>query len=176
MMRTLDIALRLSAAALLLGACQSAGDRLHVQDDSSQATISYASVPYTPDQLAEMFVGRTVLIYDAELGNQVEYFDPEGLDLLWHPASPRVLPGAWKLQGGRELCTRNGAGGYNPITLKFASQYQCRPLPSWQRRVIASTPGNVFNLQPGETRGAPRRHPAYASLEAMAGDVKTAAP
>jgi len=169
MMRTFFVA---TASAALLAACATPGDRLYSRDQEAQASVSYVNVAYTPDELARLFVGRTVLVYDARAGNSVEYYDPSGYTLLWHPSSPRVLPGAWKVQGSRTLCTRHGSGAINPLTLGRADAYACEEIVDWSPRIVASLPGNIFSLSPGQTPGGLRPHPRYASIQ----DVKPAQP
>lgn len=96
--------------------------------------------------------GRTYLSFSAAHGYQVNYIGHGGKSWLWYPGNRAAVPEEWKLDtvaGQKAVCWRHPSKSYNPVTRQSGGAFACSSLVLSQKTIVASLPGDAFNLKSG---------------------------
>lgn len=113
------------------------------------------------------FADRTLLFYDPQHGNQIEYYAPDGHAFLWYPGNGIALRGVWRISEGR-LCGLYGENTYNPVTMEQGG-WECTDLVDQERYIFDSMAGDIFDLA---TERVPFRLPAHPRFRSLS-EVKS---
>jgi hypothetical protein len=114
--------------------------------------------------------GKTVLMYDASHGNQVEFYDKDGNCFLWYPGNTVPVRGRWEARGD-QICFQYGPNTYNPVTRERGGHWDCAPVATWSVHVVDTVPGDVFGL----STKLPAKLPAQPKFDSVA-QLKRATP
>lgn len=116
-------------------------------------TLLKLAPPPDIKDLAQQYMGLTIVYFDRSHGTQVEYYDKTGA-YLWYPGNKVILPGAWKVSAeavpGGQICFRYPTSSLNPVTGVKGTDWECSNVSSQQADTKHRLVGDPFALKSGE--------------------------
>ena len=112
----------------------------------------------------DRYTGRTVLFYESQHGNEIEYYDPNGRSYLWYPGNPHALAGSWRLDEQRLCVIYDSENIFNPATGETGRMWQCSSFEQHKEDIRDTQPGDIFHLSTEQVPFILPAHPGYRTL------------
>lgn len=109
------------------------------------------------------YLDHTVVYYEPQHGNQIEYYGIDRRAYLWYPGNRGVVVSEWKIEG-EEYCERSPSNTYNPVTQEWGGEWQRRPVRRLLATKVDAVRGDVFGLSTGRIPYRLHAHPGFESV------------
>lgn len=136
----------------------SAGERL--AEAPPRKTPRPPTVVMNADTAAFEYLDHTVIYYEPQHGNQIEYYGRDGNAYLWYPGNRGVVVSEWRIEG-EEYCERSPSNAYNPVTKEWGGNWERRPVRRLLATKIDAARGDIFGLSTGRIPYPLHAHPEF---------------
>lgn len=149
----------LAAVVVLLSGCATPFPaRMQNENESSLIDVKSATLGFN---------GKTLLIYEEDRGNQIEYYGQDGRSYRWAPGNQRVVVGLWKLSVPHQICFNYATSTDNSVTDEANGKWDCKSLRPWSVRIVDTQVGDRFNLSSGKVPFVLPVEPKIVALNAV---------
>lgn len=133
------------------------------EDDREDAPITPPAVAMNAETAAFEYLDHTVVYYEPQHGNQIEYYGRDGKAYLWYPGNRGVVVSEWRIDGG-DYCERSPPNVYNPVTHQWSGQWERRPVDRLLATKVDAARGDIFGLSTGRIPYRLHAHPGFRSV------------
>ena len=121
------------------------------------------AVTMNTETAAFEYLDHTVIYYEPQHGNQIEYYGPDGRAYLWYPGNRGVVVSEWRIEG-EDYCERSPSNAYNPMTQEWGGKWERRPVHRLLATKVDAARGDVFGLSTGRIPYQLHAHPGFKSV------------